>query len=175
MLSLIDRSAAFFPGYRDYCREAYESHVTYFVPSDPARLDDGWFERTKSWYDRKELGLIPDQPRGFHYWAADGNEFIGEFQLRTELTERVMTDMGSVGYAVRVSRQGRGYGTELLRRGLALAREKHGLNRVLLCINEENAVSIHVCEKLGGVLMDTIPAENSAEGPHLRRRYWIDL
>lgn len=38
-----------------------------------------------------------------------------------------------------------------------------------------NIVSAHVCEKLGGELMDKIQAYNDAEGHHIMRRYWIYL
>ena len=44
-----------------------------------------------------------------------------------------------------------------------------------ISINEENAASIHVCEKIGGKLQDTIEAYNEAEGHHYLRRYWITL
>ena len=114
------------------------------------------------------------QPVSFHYWAIEDGKFIGEFQLRTEFPQKVMKDIGSIGYAVRVSEQGKGYGTEILRLGLLLAKE-HGMDKVLLTINEENTASIHVCEKLGGELKDTIKAYNEAEGHHLLRRYWITL
>ena len=42
-------------------------------------------------------------------------------------------------------------------------------------INDKNSVSAHVCEKLGGKLMDKIQAYNDAEGCHIMRRYWIYL
>ncbi len=48
-MRLIKRDVAFFEGYWDYCREAYQNKVKYFVPSNPDKLDDGWFERTKPW------------------------------------------------------------------------------------------------------------------------------
>ena len=114
------------------------------------------------------------QPVSFHYWAVDDGRFIGEFQLRTEFPPKVMQDIGSVGYAVRVSEWNKGYGTQILRRGLEIAKE-HGMEKVLLTINEKNAASIHVCEKLGGKLWDTIERDNEAEGHHLVRRYWIML
>lgn len=85
-----------------------------------------------------------------------------------------MLDIGSIGYAVRVSEWGKGYGTEILRRGLEIAGE-HGMEKVLLTINDKNASSIHICEKLGGKWEDTIEAFNEAEGHHLLRRYWITL
>lgn len=174
MLELIRRCPEYVHGYREYCTELYGSHLPYFRPTDPSRIDDSWFARTKDWYDKKETGQIPGQPVSFHFWAVDGEKFIGEFQLRTELTPEVMSGIGSIGYAVRTSEQGRGYGTEILRQGLLIAKER-GMSRVLLNINKENTASAHVCEKLGGTLMDTIHACNDAEGHYLMRRYWIDL
>jgi Predicted acetyltransferase len=176
MLEVLPRDKKYFEGYRDYCREFYDNKITYFVPTDPARLDDGWFERTADWYKRKESRLVPGYAKSFHYWAIDkyGDRFIGEFQLRTELDDEIMTGIGSIGYSVRVSEWGKGYGTEILRQGLEIAKS-HGMDRVLLNINDANAVSIHVCEKLGGELWDTVTAENRYEGVHLMRRYWIYL
>lgn len=73
-----------------------------------------------------------------------------------------------------MSEWGKGYGTEILRQGLEIAKE-HGMDNVLLTINDKNAASIQVCEKLGGKLEDIIEANNEAEGHHLLRRYWITL
>lgn len=174
VLELIKRCPEYVGGYREYCREAFDNHIVYFRPTDPRLIDDGWFIRTKDWYDKKEAGQIPGQPASLHFWAVDGGKFIGEFQLRTELTQSVLSGIGSVGYAVRVSEQGRGYGTELLKQGLNLAK-KRGMDKVLLNINDENLVSAHICEKLGGKLMDRLQAYNDAEGHHIMRRYWIYL
>ena len=91
--------------------------------------------------------MIEGQPVSFHYWAVDNGKFIGEFELRMEFPEKVMLDIGSIGYAVRVSEQGKGYGKAILRLGLELAKH-HGMDRVLLTINDENKASIHVCEAL---------------------------
>lgn len=173
MLQLIKRCPEYVMGYREYCRELYDNNVTYFRPTNPTSIDDEWFERTKPFYDRKEEGLEGDS-KSFHYWAIDNGRFIGEFQLRTEFTEKVMSDIGSIGYAVRVSEQGKGYGKAILCLGLELARQ-HGMEKVLLTINDENKASIHVCEASGGILKDTIEAYNDAEGRHLLRRYRITL
>ena len=174
MLELIKRCPQYVYGYKAYCQEAFDNHVIYFRPTDPKCIDNEWFDRTKEWYDKKEAGQIPGRPISFHYWAVDGERFIGEFQLRTELTPEVMSSIGSIGYAVRVSEQGKGYGTEILKQGLRIAKE-HGMDKVLLNINDENLVSIHVCEKFGGKLMDRIQSYNDAEGHHMMRRYWIYL
>ena len=174
MLQLIRRSPEYVSGYRDYCREFYDNHIVYFRPTHPDFIDEGWFDRTKSWYDKKEQGLLPGVARSYHYWAVDGDRFIGEFQCRTDFTEKVLFDIGSVGYAVRPSEWGKGYGTMILRQGLEIAKSL-GMERVLLTVNEENRPSIRVIEKLGGVLADTVDAYNEAEGRHRLRRYWITL
>lgn len=174
MLKLIPREKSFVTGYKEYCQEFYDNNIFTFRPTNPERIDETWFERTFDWYAKKEHGLVPDQPKGFHYWAVDGDKFIGEFQLRTELTDEVMTGIGSVGYSVRVTEQGKGYGKEILLQGLDTAK-LHGLEKVLLNINDNNFGSIHICEKLGGVLMDKITVNTEDEGEHLMRRYWIYL
>lgn len=174
MIELIKRCPQYVYGYKEYCQEAYDNNVKYFVPTNPIKIDENWFYRTKEWYDKKELGQILGQPISFHYWAVDGNLFIGEFQLRTEFTEEIITGIGNIGYAVRVSQQGKGYGTEILKQGLVIAK-KYGMNKVLLNINDDNTVSAHICEKLGGKLIDKITVNNEYEGNYIIRRYWIYL
>ena len=115
MVQLIKRCPEYVSGYRDYCRELYDNNITYFRPTNPDSIDKDWFLRTKDWYDKKEKGLIEGQSKSFHYWAIDDGKFIGEFQLRTEFTDKVLNDIGSVGYAVRVSEWRKGYGSEILR------------------------------------------------------------
>ena len=174
MLELIQRCPEFVSGYREYCREMYAEGVTYFRPTPPETIDEGWFQRTKPWYDQREQGLVPGVARSYHHWAVDGDRFIGEFQCRTDFTEKVLSDIGSIGYAVRPSEWGKGYGTEILRQGLAIAKSL-SMEKALLTVNEENKPSIHIIEKLGGILSDTIDAYNEVEGDHLLRRYWITL
>ena len=174
MLQLIKRCPEYTLGYKEYCQELYDNNVIFFRSSNPNSIDEEWFLRTKDWYDKNEKGLIEGQSISFHYWAVDNGKFIGEFQLRTEFPEKVMLDIGSIGYAVRVSEWGKGYGTEIIRQGLIIAKEQ-GMEKVLFTINNKNATSIHVCKKLGGELMDTIKAYNDTEGHHLLRRYWIAL
>lgn len=97
MLQLIKRCPEYILGYKEYCQELYDNNVTYFRPSNPDKIDEDWFSRTKFWYDKKEKGLIEGQPVSFHYWAVDDGKFIDEFQLRTEFPEKVMLDIGSIG------------------------------------------------------------------------------
>ena len=174
MLKLIHRDPAFMNGYKEYCQEFWDNNILWFRPTNPQKIDSNWFERTADWYAKKERGLVHGYAKGFHYWAVDNNKFIGEFQLRPDLDEELMKGIGSIGYSVRVSEWGKGYGKEILKQGLDIARE-FGIDKVLLTINDNNIVSSHICELNGGILMDKITVETVDEGIHIKRRYWIYL
>ncbi|SHH33553.1 Predicted acetyltransferase [Clostridium collagenovorans DSM 3089] len=174
MLELIPRNPSYMKGYKEYCQEFWDNNITWFKPTNPINIDANWFERTADWYSKKEKGLIQGCAKSFHYWAVDDDKFIGEFQLRPELDDELMMGIGSVGYSVRVSEWGKGYGKEILKQGLEIAKEFH-LERVLLTINDDNVVSSHICEMCGGRLMDKVTVETEDEGVHVKRRYWIYL
>lgn len=174
MLKLMHRDKSFMSEYKEYCQEFYDNKVVTFVPTNPARIDDTWFERTAEWYARKERESFDGNQKGVHFWAVDESRFIGEFQLRLELNDEIMIGIGSIGYSVRLAEWGKGYGNEILKQGLEIARS-YGLEKVLLNINDNNNPSIHICEKNGGILMDKVMLESEEEGKHLVRRYWIML
>ncbi len=174
MLELIPREKSYANGYKEYCQEFYDNHIFTFRPTNPETIDDNWFERTAEWYARKEHGLVPGYARSYHYWAVDKDRFIGEFQLRPDLDDDLLVGIGSIGYSVRLTEWGKGYGKEILKQGLEIARGL-GVEKVLLNINDDNTASIHVCETNGGILMDKVMLESEDEGKHLVRRYWILL
>lgn len=174
MLKLIQRQQSFVNGYKEYCKEFYDNNILSFRPSNPKNIDDEWYERTFEAYEKMEQGKLPGFAKCLHYWAVEDDKFIGEFQLRPELNDDLMCGIGSIGYSVRVTEWGKGYGKEILRQGLAIAKE-YGLKEVLLIINDTNIASIRVCEANGGILKDKIMIDSKIEGMRLVRRYWITL
>lgn len=100
---------------------------------------------------RKNEGL----PKGYvaqsTFWLVDGDEFIGRSSLRHELTEHLLKYGGHIGYDIRPSRRGRGYGTRLLEPTLPEAHKLH-IDQVLVTCNTDNLASIKVIEANGGVL-----------------------
>ena len=48
MVQLIKRCPEYMMGYKAYCQELYDNHVTYFRPTNPKNIDDEWFFQTKS-------------------------------------------------------------------------------------------------------------------------------
>lgn len=174
MLKLISRNEQYLNGYREYCQEFYENNIYTFRPMNPESVSLKWFRDSFDWYRRREQGLVKGQPKSIHFWAVDDTKFIGEFQLRTELTDDLMNTIGSVGYSVRITEQGKGYGKCILSEGLQIAR-KLGLDKVILLINETNTVSRHICEELGGDYFDTVLLSSDVEGEREVCRYWIYL
>ena len=115
-----------------------------------------------------EPGFVPQSA----YWLVDNNRFTGRLSLRHFLNDNLRIVGGHIGYDIRPSERGQGYGKLMLQLGLQKAREL-GLDRVLLTCNDDDVRSIRVIERNGGVLADTVPRESPGSG--LSRRYWIDL
>ena len=90
---------------------------------------------------------------------------LGFLALRLSLNDKLFVEGGHIGYSIRPSQRGKGYGKEQLRLGLAEAR-KQGLERVLITCDEDNEVSRRTILSAGGVYENTIDRS---------QRYWIDL
>lgn len=114
---------------------------------------------------RHGLGLPEGRVPETWFWLRDGDgtgrdggrggRVIGFSKLRHRLNELLRTRGGHIGYGIRTSLRGRGYGTEILRLTLDEAR-RHGLKEVILTCDARNAVSRRVIEKNGGRLLDEI-------------------
>ena len=104
-------------------------------------------------------------------WLIDGTRFLGRVSIRHSLTDSLKMEGGHIGYAVRLSERGKGYGTLLLNEALKFA-GTIGLKKVLLTCNDQNAGSIKLIENAGGKLSDKIMMPGK-EIPN--RLYWIDL
>jgi len=115
----------------------------------------------------KEKGL--NIPAGYVaesvYWLIDQEEFIGKVNVRHQLTEKLKQIGGHIGYDIRPSKRGLGYGNNILRLVLSEAK-KIGMKRVLLTCNINNLLSKKVIENNGGVFQDRL---------NDNLRYWIKL
>lgn len=109
--------------------------------------------------------------RQLDLWLVDGTKFLGMASLRPELTEPLMKRGGNIGYAVRASERGKGYGRMILKLTLPHAGAL-GLEKVLITCHDENLGSIKIIEGAGGVLQDKIKIWGL---PIPERRYWLTL
>ena len=92
---------------------------------------------------------------------------FGVFRLQFELTEFLLNYGGHIGYATRPSDRNRGFATQMLKRGLELARE-FGMDRILCVCDSDNAALEKGILKNGGINELYDPDENVAV-----KRFWI--
>jgi RimJ/RimL family protein N-acetyltransferase len=94
-----------------------------------------------------ERYLAPEDPRYLVVLAAfDGSEYVGSGRVFVSDFE---PDVPEIGYLVRSSMWGRGYGTHLARALLRVAHEQLGATRVVARTRLENRASARVLEKAG--------------------------
>src|SRR5687767_14152552 len=90
-------------------------------------------------------GVLPYED----FWLMEGDIWIGLLTLRSEINEQFLHSGGHIGYVIRPTKRGQGYGTALLRLGLDKARER-GLSRVLITCDETNTASRKIIEANSG-------------------------
>lgn len=108
-------------------------------------------------FDRGELEdwMMPQSS----YWLFDGRHPVGYGRLRHRLNDSLRETSGHIGYAIRSSERGRGYGRELLRLLVAEC-DRLGIDPVQVGANADNARSNRVILANGGVLIDTRNGKN---------------
>ncbi len=114
-----------------------------------------------------EAGKVPDTI----LWLVKGDHFIGRLSIRHHLNEKLEKFGGHIGYELRPSERGFGYGTLILRLGLDWAR-RIGLTRAMLTTDVTNERSIRVIKANGGVLHDRLHVEGRDVDT---LRWWIEL
>jgi predicted acetyltransferase len=154
-----------------------------WVLSEP---DSHWFDlgprERRDEVLRRALRQAVDQEQGINLPSPDhvpetflfafvGKRIVGRTSIRHALNPSLLRVGGHIGYVVVPEFRRRGYGTTILALSVRIARDRLGLERVLVTCDDDNIGSIRVIEKNGGVL------ENLVAGPDLdkpKRRYWID-
>lgn len=117
---------------------------------------------------RPSIGRVPET----FYWLVDGDEYIGQGSYRDFAPDDPgLREVGHIGYDVRPSRQGRGYGNAIL--GTMLV-EMRRLRVPLVYVNcdEDNEPSRRIIEHWNGVFEETITIPGR---PFRRRRYRINV
>lgn len=159
--------------YLDSYEEARKEYVKHKV--DTYFFDDRKeVDIVKKYYNnRNGINLKEGYVPATTYWLVDKGEFIGEISIRHRLNDQLLKRGGHIGYGVRYSKWGQGFGTKMLAMALKKAK-RMGLNKVLVTCNEDNIGSARVIEKNGGVFENVIKVEHDGKLTPTKR-YWIEL
>lgn len=98
------------------------------------------------------------------YWLYHNDKPVGYGKLRHRLNEKLLELGGHIGYVIRPSERGKGYGKRMLAELVRKAHEKN-ISRVLLTCDESNLASRRIIEWNRGDL------SSIADG---KCKYWID-
>lgn len=142
------------PGENGFSNSGYEMKIEEF----PEYLD-------KQIGYSKGIGLEPQWIPQTVFWLFIDSKPIGIGKLRHYLNDDLRKYGGHIGYCIRPSERGKGYGNIILREVLKKAKEI-GIEEVLITCNEDNIPSRKVIEENGGVLK---------EFNGVKCKYWIKL
>ena len=170
-LELVEPCTELESAYLDFLAEFDAGHEhPYLGRRDEVAGDFAGFVRTQ-----RDMSAGRGLPEGWvpatTYWlVADGRAVLGSINLRHRLTPALEDYGGHIGYIVRPSARGRGYGTRMLTMALQKAREM-GLAGVLITCDPKNIASVRMIQKHAGRLLSESPAKSG----RMTSRYWIDL
>jgi GNAT superfamily N-acetyltransferase len=93
--------------------------------------------------DAEDAAKVPGHlvPQSTYWLVDESDKVVGIVRVRHRLNKRLLQFGGHIGYYVRPSERGKGYGTEALRLALQCIRPL-GSPRALLTVNPANAPSI---------------------------------
>ncbi len=98
------------------------------------------------------------------------NRIVGIIDFRHHINHPILSVWGGhIGYSVRPGERRKGYATEMLRQNLINCKQ-HGLDKVLLVCDSDNAASKKTITANGGVFEKEIIVDDDR-----MERYWIQL
>jgi predicted acetyltransferase len=132
----------------------FEAYVRKFADYREGRnLPDGWVQDST-------------------YWLVDNDKTVlGRVSIRHRLTKKLTHRGGHIGYYIRPSARGKGYGTLICKLGLEEAK-RLGIKRVLITCAKDNIGSNRIIQKNGGILENEVWDEQDKE---MVCRYWVDI
>ena len=115
--------------------------------------------------------IKPDYSPQTTFGVFVNEQLVGGFNVRHILKGNLINHGGHIGYLIRPSMRGKGYGTKLLELALEEA-FRLGIRRVLVTCRKENVASAKVIINNNGVYENDYYEENNNT---VYERYWINL
>lgn len=177
MLKLVKASQKYLPAVLKVLDEYREDDRPYGRGSVVSLIDAADRNAAHLWLEQKQnedqgIGLKPGYVASTYYWLMDGDDYIGSFTLRHNLTPNLMQIGGNIGYIILPSKRRQGYAFSGLILCLKEAK-KLGLDRVLITCNTKNTASFAVITKamrhFGGEMLPDITIDDECE-----HRVWVN-
>lgn len=110
-------------------------------------------------------------PHTLYLAINDNNEIVGAIGIRWKQVPTLMAFGGFIGYSIRPTQRGKGYGSEMLK--LALYKFKNtDIDNILITCKDFNLASKKVIEKNGGIFENTYTHKYNG---YTYLRYWINI
>ena len=159
--------------------QSFISFLNDFIQNDPENSD--FYSEALVCFS-SYVQSLNDQSKGInlpdgyvpcnHYWLmAENNEIVGALRVRHNIdTPFLSHEAGHIGYDIAPSFRKRGYGTQMLKLGLAKAKSLN-LHSVLITADEDNIASRKIIESNGGILEQVVMGEVF---PNPIAKYWVN-
>ena len=110
---------------------------------------EGWLDKLQEDYTRiANAEKVP--ARTYFLVRSSDSRIVGIINIRLALNENLKKFGGHIGYSIRPTERGKGYNKINLYLGLKVCQE-HGIDKVLIDADKDNAASWKTMEALGGV------------------------
>lgn len=131
---------------------------------------DEWLSRERKFEseDTCPRGMVPCNL--YFFTRASDGKIVGAASIRWRLNKELLHNGGHIGYGIRPSERGKGYGTRQLQLILDKCRERK-MERILITCLEDNLASQKIILQNGGVLENTA---TTSQGKTVYR-YWVEL
>lgn len=123
---------------------------------------DQWLTKVFSYMD---IANVPaDKIPGLTYFFVreEDDRIIGMINIRLALNDFLRNEAGHIGYCIRPTERRKGYGTQLLRAGIAVCR-RVDIKEIIVTCDKVNLGSAGVIRNCGGVLEAELYSETFGE------------
>lgn len=157
--------------YIDDYRQAYEDDELYSKDTEHLFSEvEGFLEKCEQY--RLGINMPANRVPCTTLWLVDDKRFYGELHLRHKLNEKLLNRGGHIGYEIRYSKRGHGYGKLMLKLGLNYCLNVLNLRKTMITCDSENKASENTMKSCGGVFGEMVPDEDNPG--RFIKKYWIN-
>ena len=157
--------------YKQEYADANEEERLYSPDTEHIFKDnDNYLEK----FERYRLGinLEPNYVPQTTLWLVDDNHFYGELHLRHQLNDKLLVCGGTIGYGIRWSKRGLGYGKYMLKLGLDYCKNVLDIRKAMITCNDDNFASEGVMLANGAVFGEKV---TDPDDGRILKKYWVNI